>query len=293
MKTIPKINAIYVTDSQLKEKNTIANSSTYINSRAIFDWVSSAYPISHTHEHWEFLIIAEGKVKHTVNGESKILTRGDAVLLRPMDVHRIDYADNSDKKVLHLSLAFANSLCESFFNTHGDYNEYLTRKTPLYFHVKNDEIEDLIEKTSRIHGYDADAYEKNVMILANMLLLGFLEYELNNTTSYPDWLNAFLLVLNSPAHFDKTVQELALLTPYSHSGLSRVFKQYMGVSIIEYVNRIKMLHAKYLLLNTNSNMLEISINLGYDSVSTFNHNFKKAFGIPPTKYRNNHFLSTF
>ena len=85
--------------------------------------------------------------------------------------------------------------------------------------------------------------------------------------------------------FDKSLEELAASTPYSHSALTRVFKQYMNVSIVKYLTQIKMTAAKRLLRTTNLSMLEISLELGYDSLSTFNHNFKNAFGLTPTEYK--------
>ncbi len=71
----------------------------------------------------------------------------------------------------------------------------------------------------------------------------------------------------------------------SSNYLSRIFKQEVGESFIEYVIRKKMLEAKRLLESSTYKVYEIADELNYKDVNYFTKTFKKAFGVTPTEYR--------
>ncbi|MBQ3221724.1 MAG: helix-turn-helix transcriptional regulator [Clostridia bacterium] len=78
------------------------------------------------------------------------------------------------------------------------------------------------------------------------------------------------------------------LSGYGQTTLSKLFKQYMGQTLISYINDLKLDYACSLLTNTDYNTLSISSSLGFDSLSHFNHLFKKKFNMSPLQYRKAH-----
>ena len=284
MKQILKPKFVSPATRTMKSIASIRIASPFKNISAMFNWVNTHYPVDHTHTHWEFLVIINGKTKHTVNGNSSIMGRGDACLLRPHDSHRLD-AVHASQEFQHLTFAIDKDLFEKLLTYYQSYEDLLSTTNNCYFFLSENFIEQLIEKLLTIQNFEKEKYEKNVILLCHSLLLNYLEFTLNYEPTYPDWLKKFLHELRSPTNFDKSLEELAASTPYSHSALTRVFKQYMNVSIVKYLTQIKMTAAKRLLRTTNLSMLEISLELGYDSLSTFNHNFKNAFGLTPTEYK--------
>ena len=68
--------------------------------------------------------------------------------------------------------------------------------------------------------------------------------------------------------------------------ISLRFNEEMGMSIPEYINREKLLEAKYLLEHSGYSISDISTFLNYPSQSYFAHVFKKYNGLTPQKYRN-------
>lgn len=71
----------------------------------------------------------------------------------------------------------------------------------------------------------------------------------------------------------------------SSNYLSRIFKQEVGESFIEYVIRGKMQEAKRLLENSTYKVYEIANELNYRDVNYFTKTFKKTFGVTPSEYR--------
>lgn len=66
----------------------------------------------------------------------------------------------------------------------------------------------------------------------------------------------------------------------------KYFKQAMGVSFIEYLNDYRLTMAARLLLASDSSILSISQEVGFENLSHFNRSFKKKYNMTPSAYRN-------
>ena len=66
---------------------------------------------------------------------------------------------------------------------------------------------------------------------------------------------------------------------------SRYFRQTVGISYSEYVIQYKISRACYLLQNSEATILDISSDCGFNSLRSFNRNFRLQLGIPPAEYR--------
>ena len=87
-----------------------------------------------------------------------------------------------------------------------------------------------------------------------------------------------------------TLEMLADKAGYTSYHLSRKFKQEMKCSIIDYIQLSKLERAKYLLVNTQNTVDEISDSLGFGTRSYFTSVFKKHTGQTPSGYRKEHSL---
>ena len=67
--------------------------------------------------------------------------------------------------------------------------------------------------------------------------------------------------------------------------MCHVFKKKTGLSIVEYHNASRLLHAKNMLINTQKSITTISQECGFTDASYFTLKFKKSEGITPSKYR--------
>ena len=85
-----------------------------------------------------------------------------------------------------------------------------------------------------------------------------------------------------------TLEVMADKAGYSPFHLSRKFRQEMNCSIIEYIQKSKIEHAKYLLANTKQSVDDISADLGFNSRSYFTTVFKNLVGTTPMEFRKAH-----
>lgn len=78
------------------------------------------------------------------------------------------------------------------------------------------------------------------------------------------------------------VAKEVFITP---SYLSFLFKQYLGISFVEYLNKARISKASELLKNSNLKTYEISSKVGYSDEKYFSYVFKKYTGMTTTQYR--------
>lgn len=84
---------------------------------------------------------------------------------------------------------------------------------------------------------------------------------------------------------DFPIESLAKMCHMSPTHFRRTFSSVMGFGALEYVNRIRITHATILLRTTEMPILDISEEIGFHSVSSFNRHFMEIVGMTPMKYR--------
>lgn len=81
------------------------------------------------------------------------------------------------------------------------------------------------------------------------------------------------------------LNEIAKKVGVSRFHLNRVFKNRMGYTPRMYLEKVRIKKAKELLLATNLNSTEVGYQVGYQSISSFYHAFKRNTGLSPNQYQ--------
>ena len=119
-------------------------------------------------------------------------------------------------------------------------------------------------------------------------------YNLNQNSKQADHINAVnysLPVRLACEYIEKNFQENINLNKISnYVSLSKnyfcnIFKKETGITIWDYLIRIRMEEAKRMLLETEQKTYEISERVGYDDPSYFGRLFKKYTGFTPMEFR--------
>jgi len=82
-----------------------------------------------------------------------------------------------------------------------------------------------------------------------------------------------------------SLNELAQALNLSTSRLRHLFKDEMGVSPAQYLKLQRMQRAKELLEATFLNVKEVMLQVGVKDKSSFVRDFKKLYGLSPSRYR--------
>jgi AraC-like DNA-binding protein len=81
------------------------------------------------------------------------------------------------------------------------------------------------------------------------------------------------------------LENIASLVNMAEGSVCRFFKSHVGITIFEYLNKIKIDFACKLLMDRNLSILDVAIDSGFNNLSYFNKQFKTITGLPPLEYR--------
>lgn len=85
-----------------------------------------------------------------------------------------------------------------------------------------------------------------------------------------------------------TLRDAAAVACLSPSRLSHLFREKLNTSFVAYRNALRIEQSKFLLANTELQVVEIAMKVGFFNLSHFNELFKKEIGTSPRKYRRQH-----
>ena len=88
-----------------------------------------------------------------------------------------------------------------------------------------------------------------------------------------------------------TISCLATAVHLSESYFMNRFKEYVGLSAIEYITHFRIEKACKELAGTNKSVMEIAFECGFSNLSNFNRQFRRIAGCSPTEYRKRQVIS--
>lgn len=127
-------------------------------------------------------------------------------------------------------------------------------------------------------------FDNNKRIIGSYGFTRHLEYSAQGTTS----LQAIEVPVNYiREHFrdDLSIEQLANLAFLSVSALERRFKKYLHKTPKQFLNEVRLEHARKMLIDTQLPILDIALSCGYSDHSYFSGQFKALFGMLPSKLR--------
>ena len=229
------------------------------------------------------IFIAKGKGTVKLGDSTPIpLKESDAVFIFPGTYHHL-FADPVEPFEI-MWLSFNGMQCEMILSTAG-----FTPKQciiPSIFHSKQKETMQLLFDAMKNHT------EQNYLttigqfhLLLGQLINGKLEKQLGEPKSN---VQKVIYFMEQNYFMDIDVNILCCIIKYSRSYLSRVFKAEAGITIPEYLNKIRIRHAKELLENSPLSIKEVASSVGITDPFYFSKVFKKETGYSPKDYRNIH-----
>lgn len=248
----------------------------------------------HRHSQWELLIFEQGVTDNIVNETKYTTTEGDVFLLGPQHLHEIRFVTTPH---LHRDIYFSSETVQKICNNYSsDLYEKLNSDSRL-LHIRLDasmrESIDLLcrnlDTLCLVYSADTSTGFQPVEGLSqsvlNMIVGIYFSQHIIKKIDTPPVLLDVLKKLRSPAFFTQKVSDIIAQTNYSHSQFLNIFKQYTGVSIVQYLNRLRIDYAAELLRHTDDTVLAVCEECGYDSLSFFIKSFKSQYGQTPLQYR--------
>jgi two-component system response regulator YesN len=123
---------------------------------------------------------------------------------------------------------------------------------------------------------------ENALLDAARELAGYAKQEENGRKLNPSFIAQYIEL-----HYMRNLylDEIAAVAGTTPKYFSNYFKKTFGVNYVEYLNKIRLTHARELLKDSQLSIAEIGERIGYLNSSTFTTTFKKYYGTSPSEYR--------
>ena len=105
--------------------------------------------------------------------------------------------------------------------------------------------------------------------------------------NYYDQLNKVIDEIEMKLTQEINYKDLAKIIGTSSYTLQRIFAFLTGITLTEYIRKIRLSKAGEELLSTNIKIIDLAIKYQYDSPISFSNSFKKMHGISPQTLRKN------
>lgn len=204
--------------------------------------------------------------------------------------------DDSTNSVDHISITFNRAQLSPFIKASVStsfYDSLLTFKHPDSFKKEIpvcNKIRDVINGLVQ-HNYPGNMGHIYVNAHLQMLLL----LSLGNLKEQPEMITCRFLanendiekvtlarnILLENLGEAITIKELSKKVAMNECYLKKGFKQMYGTTIFDFYQSQRMEHARYLLYEKGMRVTDVSIMLGYSSISHFSTAFKKQTGLKP------------
>ena len=248
--------------------------------------IFSSSEVWHKHTFFEFAVNIKGEYQNDFDGKSLIMKEGTIVLMRPEDSHNPhNFSEGHTHRDIYVSTEKMKAICDVFGP--NIYAKLTEKPLVINMTVKKTELDTLAHDLNIFNGYEqvGDASAESLHTAVVTYILGLWVKKQYKREEIPREIEELLAKINGGTFLDKNIDEIAESTNYSHGYLCKIFKKYMGVSLLEYVRDFKMNYSLSLLTNKELSIMEISNMLNYDVPSSFINAFKRKYGVSPREMR--------
>lgn len=102
------------------------------------------------------------------------------------------------------------------------------------------------------------------------------------------YINKILNYIHSHFYLQIQIKNIASLIQISESYMMRLFKNYVGISIVDYINRYRIFKSLNLLASSYK-LYEISEKVGFSHYKLYNYHFRKYLGMSPQHFKSIHY----
>ena len=239
----------------------------------------------HNHNFIEFFYVIKGTAIHLLNNKRINLKPGNAFLLLPKDYHTFKKTDESFvHRDITIKTKFFINICEQYYSEL--YNKLVAKELPTFYQVSNDFITKIESCASLLTlPITNDVYKATEMYITTQIINLIIEKTSHIKTDMPEWITKLLNELNNQSNFTVNISSLIDNIGYAKEHIRRTFKKYIGLTLTDYFNDIKLNYAYTLLLRTDYTIEEIMHKIGINNLSYFYSLFKQKYNKTPREIR--------
>ncbi len=255
--------------------------------------VAEDYPL-HWHTATEIIAPTENDYTVEVGKEKHVISPGDIAVIMSGTLHRL-YAPKNGKRLI---LMFDYSLIGNVSSLSG-----LLHSLGECIIVRKSESPELSKKLWEYLDQTREEYESNKPYAGAAIYSLLMRFMVDvgrdcmeervpqlgkSSSKNQEYIGRFMDVCNYISEHcteDIDMDALAEMAGFSRFHYARLFKQFAHVSCYEYLTQKRILLAEMYLNQPDLSILDVALQSGFKSLSTFNRVFKSYKNCTPSEYR--------
>ena len=230
---------------------------------------------------YQLLYISAGKLHLYVDGEERIITKGNMLLFRPGEtqIYNLYSADKPETYWVHFTGSDVDLLLD-YYGMPKDENVFFTGTSPDYQWLFKQMIQEL--QLCRVNYEDLlNMNLRHIFLMINRFLKEGTELD----SDALDEVERATHYFNENYNLNICIKDYANERHMSECWFNRTFKHVTKVTPMQYIIQLRMTNALNLLEHTSYNIIQVANAVGYDDAYYFSRLFKKNIGVSPTEYR--------
>ena len=248
---------------------------------------------SHWHDHLEIIYVLEGELQISSNENTDIYAK-DGHILHEDEFYIINSSKIHSTKSKEMVKAFLIQVPYMYLDNYIEDYEHVRflecfdgeRNTKKY-----DRMKALLKAITRIYCKKDKGYELRLMAKMNEFLYilytsySHIDANMKKESRQIERLKDVLKYVAKNYQEPIALKEVADIASLNQEYFCRMFKKCMGVTLLEYVNQVRINHIHEELLSTENSITDILERNGFTNYKVFSRMFKAQFGMTPRELR--------
>lgn len=231
-------------------------------------------PLPHMHKEVEIVYVKKGSATAHADNECQEISNGDIFVSFPNQVHFYEKSTVGKYYVIIISPKVFYGIKELLYSNIPTKNTFAANK------ILKDYLKQFIARTTMADVSGSAGYINLVMseILSNIELTP-------NIKSADGTLREIMDYCENHFYEEISLSSVAEGTHLSRCYISHLFGEKLSISFTDYINILRVNAACELLAETDKKISDISEDVGYGTIRSFNRAFVKIMGQSPQNYR--------
>lgn len=245
-------------------------------------------PNNHFHPRYELYYLINGSRYYFIDNSTYKINAGNIVLIPPNTLHKtMDTGKSHGRLLFNIDKNFLPFIDVEKLLSDTFTNNYVL-ELPYKLH---NQIENIFSQIDLELSKKLSYFETSIQSYLMQLLLLLSRYQqsvnLNNKELTPINSKMYEIIRYIKNNYSKSITLTSIADEFfvSRHYLSRAFKKSTGFTIVEFIHSTRIIEAQKLLTNSNKQIIDIALSVGFNSTSNFGKVFKSITGISPLNYR--------
>lgn len=240
----------------------------------------------HSHPFYQIWYVLKGEATYFLNEHEINISKGDLVFLPPGTLHELPVMYGGLLRYVDIKFEIGDSVLQEKCS-----------QLPLIMRA-NEDINDIILKC-REYWYEKKVYSEEIaQLVFEQLIFQLLQIQTpcirenqpgmpmkRNMDNLQGVVKEIVRYINDHYVEEFALENLSSVLRYNKTYLCKLFKDATGITIVNYLNYVRVSRAYDLICYTSNSISNISLMVGYSSVHYFARIFKRICGLPPGEVR--------